>query len=235
MGMMMQGRTALVVGYGHIAQDLIPRLKAFGVGVVCVRRSAWRGETEDQGPARLLDGRGTTADLPRLLPQADLVFVTCPQNEENRGMVNRGFLAHCKDGVRIVNVARGGLLDYTACKEGLESGKIAGLGLDVQVGETWRTAARARGCSSDPTPPPGVLVQWEEPIDPSDFFANHPSVILTPHIAGVTGEAGRCRTSIAPAELTHRRYMQMFRIPAWPRWSPPRSGGLCKASRPPGR
>ena len=42
------------------------------------------------------------------------------------------FLQHCKRGVRIVNVARGGLLDYDAVKAGLESGIIAGMGLDVQ-------------------------------------------------------------------------------------------------------
>ena len=87
-------------------------------------------------------------------------FLMCSQNEETRGMVNEQvsvqllqrrvivdfrhraaggltfvvtgqFLRHCKRGVRIVNVARGGLLDYDAVKIGLESGIIAGMGLDV--------------------------------------------------------------------------------------------------------
>ena len=56
------------------------------------------------------------------------------------------FLEKCKPGVRIINVARGGLLDYGAVKAALESKHIGGLGLDVQ---------------------------WQEPIDPEDFFVNH--------------------------------------------------------------
>lgn len=57
------------------------------------------------------------------------------------------FLRSCKRGVRIVNVARGGLLDYEAVKAALEAQHIGGLGLDVQ---------------------------WQEPVDPQDFFASHP-------------------------------------------------------------
>ncbi len=62
-------------------------------------------------------------------------------------MVNRELLAACKAGVHIVNVARGGLLDYDAVMEGLESGHIGGLGLDVQ---------------------------WREPWDPDHAISNHP-------------------------------------------------------------
>lgn len=57
------------------------------------------------------------------------------------------FLRSCKQGVRIVNVARGGLLDYDAVKAALEAQQIGGLGLDVQ---------------------------WQEPVDPEDYFATHP-------------------------------------------------------------
>ena len=57
------------------------------------------------------------------------------------------FLRLCKPGVSIINVARGGLLDYDAIKSGLDEGNIGGLGLDVQ---------------------------WHEPFDPDDFMANHP-------------------------------------------------------------
>lgn len=61
--------------------------------------------------------------------------------------------------MRLVNVARGGLLEYDAILEGLRSQHIGGLGLDVH---------------------------WTEPFDPTDPVALHPRVILTPHVAGVT-------------------------------------------------
>eukprot|EP00884_Botryococcus_braunii_P022443 jgi/Botrbrau1/8883/Bobra.0148s0003.1 len=81
------------------------------------------------------------------------------QSEDTRGIVNSKLLAACKPGVRIINVARGGLLDYEAVREGLESGHVAALGLDVQ---------------------------WKEPWDPDDYISRHPNVVLTPHVAGVT-------------------------------------------------
>ena len=56
-------------------------------------------------------------DLHRLLPGADIVVLTCTQNDATRGIVGREFLRRCKRGVRIVNVARGGLLDYEAVRE----------------------------------------------------------------------------------------------------------------------
>jgi phosphoglycerate dehydrogenase-like enzyme len=96
------------------------------------------------------------------------------------------FLSHCKRGVRIVNVARGGLLDYEAVKEGLQSGTIGGMGLDVQwqvrhTGSDALPATDSTGASSDP----GRCLQ-QEPYDPEDFIAQHPKVVLTPHVAGVT-------------------------------------------------
>ena len=167
MGSSLLGKRCLVVGFGNIAQELIPLLEAFGAGISAVRRSAWVVEDVRQPSGGLaqraraaLDGRGVGRDdLLAMAADADVVFLTCVQNEETQGMVDREFLSSCKDGVTIVNVARGGLLDYDAVKSGLDSGKVGALGLDVQ---------------------------WEEPFDPADYVARHPSVVLTPHVAGVT-------------------------------------------------
>lgn len=76
------------------------------------------------------------AELLRLLPRADIVVLACTEAVSTRGLVGREFLNACSDGVRIINVARGGLLDYDAVSEGLATDKISGLGLDVawQVG-----------------------------------------------------------------------------------------------------
>lgn len=190
------GKTALVVGFGGIGQQLVPRLKAFGMRVLCVRGGSWgklQGQHWGKGSgvngvdaasfnpssdsnstpafstsdidtaapaAALLDDAGTwEADMPRLAAQADVVFVTAVQTPATRGLIEEAFLEACKPGVRIVNVARGGLLDREAIKHGLDSGKIAAMGLDVF---------------------------WEEPVDPADPIAAHPAVYMTPHVAGVT-------------------------------------------------
>lgn len=81
--------------------------------------------------------------------------------------------------MRIVNVARGGLLDYDAMLDGLRSGHIGGLGLDVQ---------------------------WQEPFDPCDAIAQHPRVVLTPHVAGVTHASYR-----AMAEIVARQARRVAR------------------------
>jgi lactate dehydrogenase-like 2-hydroxyacid dehydrogenase len=122
-------------------------------------------------------------------------------------MIGSQFLSHCKPGVRIVNVARGGLLDYEAVRVGLDSGRIAGLGLDVQEHEPvdpqhWLaqhprlvvlyakhkriTSGRVRVCRCFKSADGGacllkVVVFWIRC-----------SVYLTPHIAGVTEMSCKC-------------------------------------------
>lgn len=184
------GKRVLVLGYGNIARELIPRLVPLGVQISCVRRSPWL--PEDKADARGVVAFGTAADLPRMLPAADIIAVTASQTPESRGLVGREFLRHCRDGVRIVNVARGGLLDREACWEALQSGRVGGMGLDVQ---------------------------WQEPFDPQDPFARDPRVIMTPHVAGVTKlsyesmarvvvqEALRVRRGCGPAVWLNRNQM----------------------------
>lgn len=90
----------LGLSHGHA------RLQAFGAKLMLVRRSSWEGD-RPQSPSpdmRLV----SWTDLPSLLPQADLVFLTCSLNDETRGLVDFTFLSKCKPGVRIINVARGG-------------------------------------------------------------------------------------------------------------------------------
>lgn len=163
MGVTLLGRKVLVVGFGNIAKELVIRLRPFGAHVAVLRRTEHWGVREDpltQAAEACVEERGVwPADTARLAGDADLVVMTCHQDDRNRGMVGEEFLAACKDGVRIVNVARGGLLEYEAVQRGLESGKIGGLGLDVHF--------------------------WE-PFDPGDPIATHPLTYLTPHIAGVT-------------------------------------------------
>lgn len=81
-------------------------------------------------------------ELLRLLPTADIVVLACTQSAETKGLVDKAFLHACKRGVFIVNVARGGLLDYDAVSDGLAKGCIGGLGLDV----AWEVNRSATCC-----------------------------------------------------------------------------------------
>lgn len=209
LGQMLYGKNVLVIGFGNIAKELIPRLNVFGVSsIAALRRSnTWTRsnrnkatslfngqqkrindfsnestEEEDGGKAMaltryaesLLADKGTwPQDSSRLASTADIIILTCIQDSTNRGMINTEFIENCKTGVKIVNVARGGLLDYDAVLAGLNSGKIGGCGLDVQF--------------------------WE-PFDPEDPIATHPRVYLTPHIAGVTETSYRAMGKIVAEE-----------------------------------
>lgn len=177
LGTMLQGKSVLILGWGHIAVELASRLQCFGVTLAALRRSEWGEKAASAGAAAaeaLLSDKGVwPRDTARLAGAADIVIVTCSQDASNRGMVGAGFLSSCKPGVRVVNVARGGLIDRAAALEGLETGKIAGMGLDVHP--------------------------WE-PFDPDDPLAAHPAVYLTPHVAGVTEESYRAMAAVVASE-----------------------------------
>lgn len=180
MGEALLGKRCLVVGFGDIAQELIVRLQAFGAVVSAVRRRSWDQGDEGRLTQRArdaLESRGTGRDeLLAMSREADVVFLTCVQTESTRGMIDAEFLDRCKDGITLVNVARGGLLDYAAVRAGLRTGKLGALGLDVQ---------------------------WSEPFDPDDEIAKHPNVILTPHVAGVTKISYDSMGSFMARQLIH--------------------------------
>ena len=183
-GRTLTGKAALVVGYGGIARELVPRLAALGVVVDAVRRSAW-GEEGDDGVAPLLRRRGAWSDLAPFAADADIVFVTCAQNPDTVGVIGLSFWAavakarggQADDGARpgltIINVARGGLVDPAAALDALTTGVCAGLGLDVQ---------------------------WEEPVAPDHPLITHPRVVVTPHVAGVTEESYRGMAAVVAAD-----------------------------------
>lgn len=155
-----------------------------------------RGLALEAAAEAALSDRGCWgADSARLAGEADIIAMTCHQDEHNRGMINAAFLSHCKPGVRIVNVARGGLLDYEAMREGLASGQIAGLGLDVLEGE---------------------------PVDPQHWLAQHPNVYLTPHTAGVTELSYRNMAEVVAEAV---RQLQRGLPPSWLLNTPERPRG----------
>ncbi len=100
--------------------------------------------------------------LDRLLAESDFISIHLPLTEQTRGILNAERLAQCKAGVRIINTARGGIVDEDDLLAALDSGHVAGAALDVFSSEPPASDSRLRG---------------------------HPRLIVTPHIGGSTTEA----------------------------------------------
>ncbi|GAA3376406.1 2-hydroxyacid dehydrogenase [Streptomyces racemochromogenes] len=141
-------RSVLIVGYGAIGAAVEDRLVPFECGPVTrVARSA---RTAPHGPVHAL------ADLPGLLPDADVVVLTTPLTEDTQGLVDGAFLGRMKDGALLVNVSRGPVVDTAALLAELESGRLRAA-LDV----------------TDPEPLPAGHPLWHAP-----------NLLITPHVGG---------------------------------------------------
>ncbi|GHH80533.1 dehydrogenase [Streptomyces sulfonofaciens] len=143
-------KSVLIVGYGSIGSAVEDRLVPFEVARVA--RIARSARTTERGPVHQL------ADLPALLPEADVVVLTTPLDDTTRGLVDADFLGRMKDGALLVNVARGAVVDTKALLTELETGRITAA-LDV----------------TDP-----------EPLPPGHPLWHAPGVLVSPHVGGPT-------------------------------------------------
>jgi phosphoglycerate dehydrogenase-like enzyme len=136
----LDGKTVLLLGHGAIGRALEARLAPFGVRTVGVSRT----------------GERTLADVPALLPGADVVVVLLPLTDATAGIVDAAFLDAMKPGALLVNAARGGHVDQDALLERLHAGRVRAA-LDV----------------TSPEPLPAGHPLWRAP-----------GVLITPHVAG---------------------------------------------------
>ena len=120
----LQGKTALVIGYGGIGHQIAQRSAGFGMRVLAI-------DVVDVPPTRDVEYVGQPEDLDRLLPEADVVFVSVPLTKATTGMIGPKQFELMKKGAYIVNVGRGGVVDTAAMTAALQSGKLAAAGLDV--------------------------------------------------------------------------------------------------------
>jgi phosphoglycerate dehydrogenase-like enzyme len=118
------GSRALIVGYGEIGREIGQRLRAFGIDVTGVRRSA----DSEQGVIGPDDWRPRLAEF-------DWVVLCAPSTAETRCMIGAGELASVKPGARLVNIARGDLVDQASLLAALEDGQLGGAFLDVTTPE----------------------------------------------------------------------------------------------------
>lgn len=144
-------KNVLIVGYGSIGAAVERRLAGFEVTVQRVARSPRPGT----GGAGEVAG---LADLPSLLPEADVVVLLVPFTPESRGLADSRFLAQMKDGALLVNAARGAVVDTAALVAEVASGRLRAA-LDV----------------TDP-----------EPLPPGHELWSLPGVFITPHVAAST-------------------------------------------------
>ncbi|MBI1352703.1 MAG: phosphoglycerate dehydrogenase [Acidobacteria bacterium] len=146
-------KTLGIVGLGNIGMQVARRARPFGMTVLAYDPFVSSDLARDRGIEMV--------ELDELFRRADYLTLHVALTDETRNLVNAESIAKMKDGVRIVNCARGELVDLDAVDAALASGKIAGVALDVFTKE-----------------PPGELPLFR-----------HPNVIATPHIGGSTEEA----------------------------------------------
>jgi len=153
MGVEVTGKTLGLIGAGNIGSIVASR--ALGLKMKVVAFDPFLT------PERAIEMGVEKVDLDTLLARADFITLHTPLTDQTRNILSKENLAKTKKGVRIVNCARGGLIDEAALKEGLDSGHIGGAALDVFV---------------------------TEPAKESPLFGT-PNFICTPHLGASTSEA----------------------------------------------
>lgn len=163
MGVELVDKTVGVIGLGRIGQAVASRLKGFGMRVLGY---------DPFLPPEVADGLGIELlELEDIWPQVDFVTLHTPLTDRTRHLINAEVLAAMKPGVRIVNAARGGLVDEAAMLESLDANHLAGAALDVYE---------------------------QEPLPKDSPLRSHAKVICTPHLGASTGEAqGKVAVRIA--------------------------------------
>ncbi len=160
------GKTLGIIGFGKIGRTVARMAQAFGMKVVAYSR---RGIEP-----KLLEGKVEAVSLEELLSRSDVISLHCPLTDQNKNIINHESINGMKDGVFIINTARGALIDEEALKDALLSGKVAGAAVDVVS---------------------------EEPIRQDNPLLSAPNIIFTPHIAWASGEARKRLMSITASNL----------------------------------
>lgn len=116
-------KTASIIGYGDVGNEVAKRLKAFGVNIIGVGRREIQSDYVDESM--------NISELDIALAKSDIVILTLPLTDKTRHLINKNRLDIMKDNAVLINVARGGIIDETALIEILSKGKFLGAALDV--------------------------------------------------------------------------------------------------------
>ncbi len=154
MGTELRGKTLGIVGLGKIGSEVARRAVAMEMQVLAF---------DPFVPAERAKAMGVeSVDFEQMLMLSDFLTVHPPLTASTNGMIAAEQIAKMKDGARLINVARGGIIDEAALAEAVKSGKLAGAAIDVFTAE---------------------------PIDPNNPLLGDPRIIVTPHLGASTAEA----------------------------------------------
>jgi D-3-phosphoglycerate dehydrogenase / 2-oxoglutarate reductase len=154
-GVELYEKTLGIIGFGRIGQLVAQRARGFNMRVLAfdpfVSAERYRELGVEKAP-----------DSDEIYAQADFITIHLPKTPETEGFLNAEAFAKMRDGVRVLNVARGGLIDDAALKDALDSGKVGGAALDVFP---------------------------SEPMTDYPLFDGYSNVVVTPHLGASTAEA----------------------------------------------
>ena len=153
MGIELMGKTLGILGCGNIGAVVAERAQGLKLKVIAYDPYLSSERAKDLGVEKV--------ELDELFHRADFISLHTPLTEATRNIINASAISRMKEGVRIINCARGGLIVEADLKNGLDRGKVAGVGLDVFA---------------------------EEPATDNLLFG-HPAVVATPHLGASTKEA----------------------------------------------
>jgi D-3-phosphoglycerate dehydrogenase len=154
LGVELKGKTLGIIGLGRIGAAVAERSRAFGMTIIACDPYFTPEVARELGFEMV--------SLDELFARSDFITLHTPLTEETKGLIDAAAIAKMKPGVRIVNCARGGLIDEQALAEAIEAGKVAGAALDV--------------FAQEPTPADNRLLALDQ-------------VITTPHLGASTQEA----------------------------------------------
>lgn len=154
-GVELYEKTLGILGFGRIGQLVAQRARGFQMRVLAFDPFVSGERYRELGVDKAEHSEEVYA-------QADFITVHLPRTPETRNWLNAEAFSKMRDGVRILNVARGGLIDDAALKDALDSGKVGGAALDVFP---------------------------SEPITDYPLFFDYPNVVVTPHLGASTAEA----------------------------------------------
>jgi phosphoglycerate dehydrogenase-like enzyme len=147
-----KGSVLLIVGYGSIGRELARRAKAFDMRIWGVTRS---GNGDSRHAERILP----VSQLNEALPHADYAVISAPETSETKRLIGAEQIARMKRGARLINIARGSLLDEAPLMNALQSGALGGAALDVT----------------------GM-----EPLPPQSPLWHTPNLFITPHASAIS-------------------------------------------------
>jgi len=154
MGVEVYNKVLGVIGLGKIGREVAKRMQSFGMQVVAYDPFLSAESAKRLGIELL--------ELPEIFKRSDYITLHLPKTKETEKMISKDQIDMMKDGVRIINVARGGIIDEQALADALAAGKVAGAAVDVFS---------------------------QEPINPDNPLISAPNIVITPHLGASTEEA----------------------------------------------